>query len=298
MLIPWNSRTCILCLRDGVLTVEHVIPGSLGGRLTSRILCKNCNDRLGHGFESDARLAPELRHAAAGMAPDLGALAEALEVGAKYVAQFGEQQIVQKVRGDGQFGTAKLADESLIVPEVEAASHISSILRKRGASEQEINGAIGRWTESESGQILNLGRNVLVRKWVNHPSTPTYTEPAMSPLVPLKIAYEFAALILGVAVLQPAPGLDRIREALQEQDEAFAKAVLAERRAREPAAFHGIAFMGNEPTAVIQVRLFGLLAYNVTLPATAIDFGKVVYTHRLDTNKDGLYLPAEECNGS
>lgn len=215
MLIPWNSRTCILCLKEGGMTIEHVIPASLGGKLASRMLCKGCNDGLGHGFESRARLAPELRRAAAGVAAELGALVEALEVGAQYVTHYDDQKVVQKLRSDGQFGAAKLADQSLIVPEAKAVKHITSILRKNGATEQEVSAAIAKWSEAEGGSSLDVGQNVFVRKWMNHPSTPTYTETAMSPLVPLKTAYEFVALILGTAILQPAPGLDRIREALR-----------------------------------------------------------------------------------
>jgi hypothetical protein len=232
------------------------------------------------------------------MTAALGALAEALEVGAQYVAQFEEQGAVQKVRRDGQLGTAKLIDQSLILPEAEATKHITSILRKRGAPELEVNAAIRKWSEAQAGPTVDLGRNVLVRKWENHPSTPAYTEPAMSPLVPLKIAYEFAALILGVAILQPAPGLDRIREALREQNEAFAKSSIVERRAPKPAPFHGVAFMGNVPAAVIQVRLFGFLAYEVTLLATAINFGRLVYTHRLDTGDDWVLWPDEDTDSA
>ena len=195
------------------------------------------------------------------------------------------------MRSDGQFGTARLADDSLIVPEAEAASGISSILRKRGASEQKVGAAMGKLAGAEAGLILDLGRNVIVRKWANHPCTPAYTEPAMSPLVPLKTALEFAALILGVSILQSSPGLDRILKGLREQDEELAKAVVVERRAQKPAPFQGIAFMGNNPAAVIQVRLFGLLAYEVTLPATAINFGSIVYTHRLDTGEEWLHRP-------
>ena len=125
----------------------------------------------------------------------------------------------------------------------------------------------------------------------DHPSAPAYTEPAMSPLVPLKTAYEFAALILGAAILQPAPGLETIRRALRDQHEAFAHKVVVARRASKPGAFHGIAFMGNRPEAIIQVRLFGLLAYEVTLPATGINFGRLVYTHRLDTGEEWVHLP-------
>jgi hypothetical protein len=225
------------------------------------------------------------------MSAELGGLAAALEVGARYEATFGEQKAVQKVRSDGRFGTVRLPDDSLILPEEEAAKHVSSLLRSRGASNTEITAAMDRWAETEAGPVIDLGRNVIVRKWANHPSTPAYTEPAMSPLVSLKIGYEFAALILGPAILQPAPGLERIRKALQNQDETFAREVVVARRAPQPCAFHGIAFMGNCPEAEIQVRLFGLLAFEVTLPATGISFGRLVYTHRLDTGEEWVQSP-------
>ena len=290
MHIPWTSPTCIICLNDGRLTVEHVIPASLGGKLTSCFLCKDCNDHFGHGFEFGARLAPELRRAAAGMSAEPGALAEAFEVGARYETTFGEQKAVQRVRSNGGFGIVKLPDDSLIVPEELAGKHISSLLRTGGASETEITAAIGRWTEAEAGTVLDLGWNVTVRKWANHPSMPAYTEPAMSPLVPLKAGYEFAAVILGSAILQPAPGLEYIRKALLNQDERFAREVVVARRAPKPGAFHGIAFMGNRPEAVIQVRLCGLLAFDVILSATGINFGRLVYTHRLDTGEEWLTM--------
>jgi hypothetical protein len=49
--------------------------------------------------------------------------------------------------------------------------------------------------------------------------------------------------------------------------------------------------MGNRPEAIIQVRLFGLLAYEVTLPGTGINFRRLVYTHRLDTGEERVELP-------
>ena len=294
MQIPWPSQTCILCLTESDLTVEHVIPASLGGKLTSRILCKGCNDRLGHGFESAARLAPELRRAANGIPAELDGLREALEVGARYHTQFGDHLGVQTVRRDGRLGTAKLPDQGQIVPEIDAPARLSSILQSRGASEAEVAAALFMWKEAEGGPIIDLGWNVIVRKWNDHPSTPAYTERAISPLVPLKIAYEFAALIIGTAILQPAPGFERIRAALIDQDEECARAIVVARRAPKPAAFHGMAFMGNRPEALIQVRLFGLLAYEVSLPAIGIDFGRFVYTHRLDTGEEWTHLPDEQ----
>lgn len=284
--VPWKHELCILCLLPGQLTCEHVIPKSLGGILTSRFLCKPCNDRFGGGFEAQARLAPELRRAAASLGPDLTKLTEAFEVGARYRTAFGDQALVQTVRPDGSFGEARLPDGSHIVAEEQARDRLVSMLNKSGAGEAEVAEVLERWATAAPDEITEIGGGLIVRKWQEHPSTPVYSEPALSPLVPLKIAYEFAALILYGAVLRPDPGLERLRKALVEQDEGFAAGVVSAHVAPKPAPFHGVAFQGNRPVARFQIRLFGLLAYEVMLPGIVIDAPPLFYIHRLDTGED------------
>ncbi len=46
--VPWAGDRCILCLTEGPLCEEHLIPEALGGNLTSEFLCVSCNSRLGH----------------------------------------------------------------------------------------------------------------------------------------------------------------------------------------------------------------------------------------------------------
>ena len=57
MLIPWASPTCILCLNDAPLTVEHVIPASLGGKLTALLHNRRnrCPYRLKRAFLAPRR---------------------------------------------------------------------------------------------------------------------------------------------------------------------------------------------------------------------------------------------------
>lgn len=57
---------------------------------------------------------------------------------------------------------------------------------------------------------------------------------------------------------------------------------------RTPRPFHGIAFEGNDPHAVIQVRLFGYLAYRVHFPNLAIEKKPFGYTHTLDDGQEGM----------
>ncbi|MEP3275911.1 MAG: HNH endonuclease [Stappiaceae bacterium] len=296
MEIEWKHPRCIVCLEIGQLTVEHVIPKSLGGILTSRFLCKSCNDRFGAGFEANARLAPELRKAASGLGGNLLNLKEKLETGAYYLSQYGELKSEVKLRKDGQLSVTTLEDGSRIVPEVDFPGHIATIMQKRGIADHQIDNAISTWEAAPSGVDVDLGEDVCVRKWQDHPAMPAYTEPPLSMLVPLKIAYEFVALVVGGAVY--CSSLQHIRDILNNSDEAGAAHMVTYKWARKPDAFHGITFEGNRNVAQFQVRFFGLLAYTVRFPKVAIEHSPIVYTHRLDTGDDWVRETGNSEQGS
>jgi hypothetical protein len=42
---------CFACKNFKELTVEHIIPQALGGRIKARLYCKNCNDTFGHELD-------------------------------------------------------------------------------------------------------------------------------------------------------------------------------------------------------------------------------------------------------
>ncbi|MCP4408818.1 MAG: HNH endonuclease [Gammaproteobacteria bacterium] len=289
--IEWNHSRCIVCLNSGELTKEHVIPESLGGILTSRFLCCRCNSCFGAGFEANSRLAPEIRKAASGLGKDFSELKEKLELGAQYQSKFDEQTSKSKLRRDGHIGTSKLKDGSLIVPETDAPNSITSLMRKRGVADQEIKDAIAAWRAAPAGYTVNLGAGIKVRKWQGHPSIPTYDELPLSPLVPLKIAYEFTALLVGCAIYSPQ--LQPLRDVLLKQDKDLAGRMVTDNWASSPDVFHGIAFEGNHEVAQFQVRFFGLLAYTVRFPKIAVEHPPIVYTHRLNTGKEWAHLPDE-----
>lgn len=288
MNIRWDHQLCIACLAEKSLSEEHVIPKSLGGILTCSFLCRPCNSAFGRGFEAKARLSPEIRQAVTSVEQIPADLKETLERGASYISQFGNQTATQKVRTDGHLATIKLGDGSLIVNEHETAKHISSILRKEGETDAMVEQALVKWEDSPPHCEIDLGSGVKVIKWNEHPANPAYTELQLSPLVALKIAYEFAALIVGKAIYRPE--LQHIRDVLVHQNEDLAKALVTYNWAHKPDAFHGIAFAGNNPTAQFQVRLFGLLAYTVCFPKIAFNHAPIAYTHRLDTNEHWVRL--------
>ena len=292
MKIKWEHLQCIVCLGQGPLTKEHVIPDSIGGILTSNFLCKGCNDRFGAGFEAKARLAPELRKAASGLDEPLSELKEKLEIGARYTSKFGEHKFEGVVRNDGNIGTRELEDGSLIVPDADAAKIIKSIMKKKGVPISDINEALANWERAPAATAVDLGADLSVRKWQNHPANPIYTEPPLSPLVPLKVAYEFSALLVGSMIYRPE--FQHIRDVLITQDNNLADGMVTYNWAGKPDAFHGIAFEGNQDIAQFQVRFFGLLAYTVRFPKIALEHPRIVYTHRLNTGEDEVRLTNDD----
>jgi len=49
--IPINQ--CFACLEHTTLTDEHIIPQSIGGRLTDKLYCKECNDIFGRTIDKE-----------------------------------------------------------------------------------------------------------------------------------------------------------------------------------------------------------------------------------------------------
>ncbi|MCC6789189.1 MAG: hypothetical protein IT547_15260 [Hyphomonadaceae bacterium] len=111
----------------------------------------------------------------------------------------------------------------------------------------------------------------------------------LTPLISLKIAYEFECLSFGRSMLaNDNPALREIRRTLIQGDTSAPVFRVQEMIAKDrtPRPFHGIAFEGNDPHAVIQVRLFGYLAYRVHFPNLAIEKEPFGYTHTLDDAKE------------
>lgn len=289
MRIRWNHSECIVCSETNELSDEHLIPQSLGGILESRFLCKGCNESFGHGFESDSRLAPEIRKAAS-CHESLINLQKELEKGACYRTTFGEQIVERKLRKDGKLGVIQLEDGSLIAPEKDAAGHIRSMLRKQGAPDQDINNAIASWEAALANDVVDIGYDLSIRKWQKHRLSPIYSEGDLSRLVPLKIAYEFTALLIGSEIYRTE--FCSLRKILRHQNEEAAKSMVTYQKANNSFAFHGIAFQGNHEIAQFQVRLFGSLAYTIRFPTIAIRLPKFVYTHQLNSRSESVHIPA------
>lgn len=51
--MPTDNEKCLLCRQESILTNEHIIPESIGGKLTSKIFCANCNNTMGSTIDAE-----------------------------------------------------------------------------------------------------------------------------------------------------------------------------------------------------------------------------------------------------
>jgi hypothetical protein len=176
----------------------------------------------------------------------------------------------------------KSAAGNLVQPKKIAEQTIRNILIKQGKSPEEISAALAKYHSLPEGQICEISDTLEVKNWTVDNIGFKGGE-RIHPILLVKIAYEFLALHLGVAIYSEEPQLNEIRRVLLTLDRKNAFVVAM--KGDKPHPIHGLAFEGNNPYAQVQIRLFGTLAYRVNFPWIAINASRTVYTLNLAENE-------------
>ena len=270
MQIPWTGKRCILCLKEAPLSAEHLIPDALGGVLTCDFLCRDCNSTLGYSFEAEARTDPDIqlaRHKLQGQMSD--ELAQKLFEGQSVLIQGPGWQEPGKIRkGEPRVKSRveRYAPDitSYIQPADTAVKSEKNMMKEEGIDENSIAKVLRMVDEAPSDRKVTLTPNLEVIKWSYEKITLDLSNnKTMSPLVPLKIAYEFLAWQVSTAIYNEIQALQELRAVLQEATEEDPCFKVERLHAPEYEPFHGICFEGNDPYAQVQIRLFGHLAFRV-----------------------------------
>ena len=274
--IPWPGDACIICLEPGELSLEHVFPNALHGGLASRFLCRDCNSFFGHTIDAAAKNDPAIRTAARALEESVPNLVADIEEGQRYLIHTDVAMLHGFKRGGEIQGIwHNMPDGSSIAPEDKAIGSLRGRMRADGLSDDAIEEAIARYMLAEPGEIVDMSPTWAAKKLAAYLAGPDLRAPSADPLLFVKIAYEFTALLVGRAIYVRSPQLDELRDALKNlrrDSDAFHVEILT---AKEAAAFHGIAFEGNAPHATFQIRLFGKPAYRVHLKGLRSSTGRL-----------------------
>jgi hypothetical protein len=288
--IPWSSDKCILCHKRDALTVEHIIPECLGGKLTSQFLCWGCNSNLGHALEAEARSDPSVRLAVHNLQSGIPELAKKLTENQNCLACGPGGKAPGRLRkGEFKVKSRTAPDGSLIQPTHEARKSIRAILTKSGVEPALVDAAVDTFDQAPENKRVQVWHGLEVVKWgVERVELDLSGSQVMTPLVPFKIAFEFLACHLGASVYDADPQLLDLRQALRSTTDVNPSFRVERLAASRYELFHGVCFEGNAPHARLQVRLFGWLAFRVHFLRLAVECDRYAYTHYLSTGKEYL----------
>ena len=291
MKVPWEGSRCIVCLEEGPLSEEHVIPRSLGGVLTCNFLCRGCNSWFGQDVEASAKSDPSVLLAAGELREDAPYLAMRLMEGQSLLPTGRGPRVSCYIR-DGEFRvrSTKLQDGSLIQPTEEAAKAIEAMLRREGHGPAIIDDAVAAFERVPENQRTPIAPGLEVSKWSSEGLEPDLSRSKMlDPLLPVKTAFEFLALCVGQSIYNddwPLSALRRILMRCCEWDDRILRVERLYTGSIRP--LHGICNEDNSEFARVQIRLFGSLTYRVDFSFLNIGKQRYAYTHSLDTGDEDV----------
>jgi hypothetical protein len=98
----------------------------------------------------------------------------------------------------------------------------------------------------------------------------------------------FLAIHVGAAIYGEVPPLTAIRTALANGSLKSSHIHMERLSAERPAPFHGLIVEQNRPYTVLQMRLFGQIAFRTTLRRLSFQGERLIYTHDLATNVESM----------
>lgn len=283
MRIPWEGALCIVCLEAHEFTEEHIIPAAIGGKLTCRFLCKDCNSRLGSRIEGNVKSDPTLQLLAGRLANKIPRLSMELLAGQTYVS-VGPGGSSRGFIRNGEFfiQSQKLEDDSLMLPTLLATKTLRRMLEKCGTSVTDTAEALCLFEQASENELIEISPNITARKWSIERIEPALEGPLLNLAAPLKSAYEFLALHLDSMIYDEVPALVAAREALKGAPIDSDHLLIERLHAPIAKPFHGLLFERSIPHCTIQVRLFGQLAFRVHFKTLEVGGPRGIYTHDLE----------------
>jgi HNH endonuclease len=288
--VEWRHPRCLICLEEKPLSREHVIPDSLGGKLTANILCVHCNSRFGHGPESKAPSDPAIRIAAFNLRAEIPDLSAAILKHADYVS-FGPGGIGKGKIREGVYREKfrREPDGSTIQPTHLGRESLVKRLEKAGVDKRRISRTLDVFDGAPDNAKIEVSAGLGFAKWsIDKVEPALHGGEPLHDVVPLKIAYEYVALHLGAALLADDTGLVEIRRALREADSHSPAFSVEQLSSGEYSSHHGVAIEQGEPNIIVHIMLFGWLRFRVHLHYLAMGSDRLVYTHDLKTGRESL----------
>ncbi len=255
---------CIICLKKPPHGLEHVIPQSIGGRLKAPILCKKCNNDFGSELVSQLKTDPQIRLALETFKTELPDLYKKSQDKATFI---GTATDGSKIRVSNQKSRKKVLysrgqDGSIIRDTGEIPKILKKILKKGGATDQDITAALRDFAQLEEDKPLMLPTGDIVIKGQGSSLIPDLDTKVTSDRLWVLIAYEFLALAIGEHIYRDS--FDAIRQYIRFNDDTDSVIVDHLSSGSQYGPFHIVYIDPQESDTHVYIRLFRWLTYRVT----------------------------------
>jgi HNH endonuclease len=295
MRVVWLDDRCVLCLRRpdpaDRLTARsdaHVIPQSVGGRLSAFILCVECNAKMGQ-LEDLLRQDVSLRALVDQLEPRLPPkMVKTIRRGQRYFAEHPEMGRLEAVI-DNDGDLIPLESASLKGDDHTIAQAMAD-LDRLGESEQRKCEMREAFRKALPGEWVVVRPGYRIRKhveWAGVSFKRAFNDP-ISPLsISAGIAYLYLALCLGPRVY--AASLQPVRDALLAALEGDSKAAegfnLNRHGTRLPKPIYELRAKPDRGSTVVTVNLLNDLIWPVRLPGP-VNPEQTLYTLILPTGEE------------
>lgn len=281
---------CVLCCTKPADSVEHVFPRMLGGRLAWRMLCRDCNSRMGEHFVTQLRRDPMIVLAIDAVGPRLpDRVKKVLTEGQRVVVPGPDEApiVIERRRGRDKVKTREAKDGSLLADTSTAASILEGQLTKAGVSSEEIATFLDRLQSAPEGTLVDSGVGHAV---VKHPITAVDPDLSGEPAddrVATVIAFGYLALLLGDLICDGY--FDSVRAWLnggQKPDNVDVSRFYSGKYTTD----HAVASRQEGSDFIVQVVLFGGVVFNIRFHGLAVNG---IHFVCVDDLEEGRVLIAE-----
>jgi len=271
MKIQFDFNKCIYCIENEADSWEHIIPDSIGGRLQAKMLCTDCNSKLGSTLISKVKTDPSIRLAVGHLESDIPELFEAIENNQLYVTKDNNNDVIRLKYKNSRLEiiSHKKEDGSLVLDSKKGIKNIKQMLKKDRLSEDEIVNKIQSFQELDHNKVIKLSKSVQVTRWSTGPTFPSLQGPLLDEKVIALMAYEFLSLLLGNLVCESR--LDFVREFIKEETKSD-KLFIENLHSEKYGALHVIYPELSDTEVIINIILFRWLVYKVHIKVNIKDF--------------------------
>jgi len=298
-----------MCLVREADSEEHIVPRSIGGGLKLPILCKPCNEALGHGIDIEARNSGPIQHAALKLKDAVPRLWRKVGPGmtARSMSDDTELQ-VEKASGDAQIKPHRNAETGALqlpqspIGERELRKYLASEVRKMRRQgidpEIDVGEAVSKFRDAQAGETFEIPELGLTFIGGQGVGVEFRSGPPLSHRYPARIAY---LLLVAAGVSLAEPSLENWRRYIRgEIDDPIRARVLIGRPkppSDVPTPNHYFeSVRGPGGSHIVDVILFGCWAWRcVFLLDRRVQLEFMAYDIDLERGLAAVFIDEEEC---